>query len=132
MLLNLLSRTHGNLVNERVELQHQYEHLILAHQHLKKQYDDLRRPFGVTSEVPYTDVWVYPPVQYYPGKYPCEKSADLLEHVILTSSTEGQLVMDAFMGLGSAGKQCLKLNRNFIGVEMETPTFENTLVSLIK
>jgi site-specific DNA-methyltransferase (adenine-specific) len=125
-----LSRTHGNLVNERVELQHQYEHLILAHQNLKTQYDNLRRPFGVTSEVPYTDVWVYPPVQYYPGKHPCEKPADLLDHIILTSSTEGQLVLDAFMGSGSAGKQCLKLNRDFIGVEMETPTFENTLASL--
>ncbi|WP_211217235.1 DNA-methyltransferase [Psychromonas ossibalaenae] len=123
-----LSRTHGGLVKERAELLNKYEHLLLEYQDLKKQYDYLRRPFGVTSEVPYTDVWVYPPVQYYPGKHPCEKPADLLDHVILTSSKEGQLVLDAFMGSGSTGKQCLKLNRKFIGVEMEEATFKNTIV----
>ena len=82
--------------------------------------------------MPYTDVWTFPPVAYYPGKHPCEKPADLLEHVILTSSKEGQLVLDAFMGSGSTGKQCLKLDRQFIGIEMETPTFQNTLASLSK
>jgi len=127
-----LSRTHGSLVKERAELHSKYEHLLLDHQDLKKQYDNLRRPFGVTNEVPYTDVWTYPPVAYYQGKHPCEKPADLLDHVLLTSSKEGQLVLDAFMGSGSTGKQCLKLNRNFIGIEMEVPTFEKTLISLSK
>lgn len=127
---NELSRSHGSLVKERAELLNKYEHLLLEYQDLKKQYDELRRPFGVTSEVPYTDVWVYPPVQYYPGKHPCEKPADLLDHVILTSSKEGQLVLDAFMGSGSAGKRCLKLNRKFIGIEMEEPTFNKALLEL--
>ena len=31
----------------------------------------LRRYFGVTVQVPYTDVWTHKPVQFYPGKHPC-------------------------------------------------------------
>ncbi len=127
-----LFKLHDNLINERLELQKEYEVLKLKYSDLKQQYNDLRRAFSVTSEVPYTDVWTFAPVQYYKGKHPCEKPADLLEHVILTSSKEGQLVLDAFMGSGSTGKACLKLNREFIGIEMEESTFKKTSIDLKK
>lgn len=127
---NTLSKPHNDLVDERLLLLKEYEELKLTHLDLKTQYDDLRRTFNVTSEVPYTDVWTYAPVQYYPGKHPCEKPAELLEHIIATSSRENQIILDAFMGSGSTGKACLKLNRQFIGIEMETPTFNKTLSDL--
>ncbi|PKG37316.1 DNA-methyltransferase [Psychromonas sp. Urea-02u-13] len=127
-----LLKAHDDLVIDRLTLQKKYEVLKLEYADLRQQYEDLRRPFSVTSEVPYTDVWTYPPVAYYPGKHPCEKPADLLDHVILTSSQEGQVVLDAFMGSGSTGKECIKLNRQFIGIEMEAPTFNKTLIDLDK
>lgn len=129
---NALLKPHNDLVGERLLLLKEYEELKLTHLDLKKQYDDLRRTFSVTSEVPYTDVWTYAPVQYYPGKHPCEKPGELLEHVIATSSRENQIVLDAFMGSGSTGKACLKLNRQFIGIEMETPTFNKAVADLNK
>ena len=125
-----LSKPHDELIDERLELQKGYEELKLEYSDLKTQYDNLRRTFSVTSEVPYTDVWTYAPVQYYPGKHPCEKPSELLEHVLLTSSKENQIVLDTFMGSGSTGKQCIKLNRKFIGVEMEEETFNKTLNEL--
>ncbi|TOQ33684.1 DNA adenine methylase, partial [Vibrio parahaemolyticus] len=111
-------------------LQETYQTLVKEYDDLKTQYETLRRPFSVTANVPYTDVWQFEPVQYYPGKHPCEKPAAMLEHVITASSREGDVVLDAFMGSGSTGKACLKLGRRFIGIEFEEETFDTTLRQL--
>jgi site-specific DNA-methyltransferase (adenine-specific) len=124
-----LERTHEELTKEYETLNKEYQTLCREYDDLKAEYENLRRPFSVTSDVPYTDVWTFAPVQYYPGKHPCEKPADLLEHIILASSREGAVVLDAFMGSGSTGKACLKLNRKFIGIEMEEGTYLSTVDS---
>lgn len=133
----ILVRTRFELFNHIIwanseydTLKQTYSELVKEYDELKTHYDALRRPFAVTSDVPYTDVWHFEPVQYYPGKHPCEKPAALLEHVIKTSSREGSVVLDAFMGSGSTGKACLALNRQFIGIEFEEETFETTLNKL--
>ncbi|NAW59650.1 MULTISPECIES: DNA-methyltransferase [unclassified Vibrio] len=125
-----LSRTHSDLTKEYDGLQSEYQALVREYDDLKAQYQHLRRPFAVTSEVPYTDVWHFPPVQYYPGKHPCEKPQSLLEHIVTASSRENDVVLDAFMGSGATGKASLNLNRRFIGVEMEEETFEQTRSSI--
>ena len=86
----------------------------------------MRRPFAVSVDVPYTDVWQFAPVAYYPGKHPCEKPQDLMRHTIQSSSREGQVVADFFMGSGATGKAAVSLGRQFIGVELELPRFELT------
>ncbi|WP_180737861.1 DNA-methyltransferase [Providencia stuartii] len=116
---NPLSRQHADLVNEQKLLNREYHEL-------SQQYQLLRRPFTVTVDVPYTDVWTYPPVQYYPGKHPCEKPSAMMEHIINSSSREGDVVADFFMGSGTTIKAALKLNRRVIGVELETERFEQT------
>lgn len=77
--------------------------------------------------VPYTDVWTHKPVQFYPGKYPCEKPADMLRQIISTSSRPGDTVADFFMGSGSTVKAALELSRRAIGVEVEKERFEQTV-----
>lgn len=124
-----LDRTHEELVKQYDALQADYQTLTRQYDDLKAEYESLRRPFSVTSEVPYTDVWTFTPVAYYPGKHPCEKPADLLEHIIASSSREGDVILDAFMGSGSTGKACVKMNRRFIGIELEEGTFEITAES---
>jgi len=76
------------------------------------------RPFYVTSDVPYTDVWEFQTVRPYPGKHPCEKPQAMLEHIITASSRPGDVVFDAFAGTGSTGIAAVKLGRDFIGCEM--------------
>lgn len=84
-----------------------------------REYEDLRRPFSVTADVPYTDVWTFPTVQAYKGKHPCEKPIALLEHIIKASSREGALVLDSFAGSGSTLAAAKGLNRQFIGIEID-------------
>ena len=83
----------------------------------RRVFEDLRRPFTVSSDVPYTDVWTYPVVQGYPGKHPCEKPREMLADIIGASSRPGDVVADFFLGSGVSGEQAVRLGRRFIGVE---------------
>lgn len=58
------------------------------------------------------------------GKYhPTQKPIDILERLIKTSTNEGGIVLDFFMGSGSTGVACMRTNRNFIGVERDPKYF---------
>ena len=89
------------------------------YEELRREYEDLRRPFSVTADVPYTDVWTFPTVQAYKGKHPCEKPAAMLEHIITASSRPGAVVLDCFAGSGSTLAAAQKLGRQFIGIEID-------------
>jgi len=52
-------------------------------------------------------------------KHPTEKPIDLLSVFIENSSKINELVLDPFMGSGSAGIACKNLNRKFIGIEKD-------------
>ena len=88
-------------------------------EYLRREYEDLRRPFSVTADVPYTDVWTFPTVGHYKGKHPCEKPLTMMEHIIRTSTRPGAVVLDCFAGSGSTGLACHNLGRSFIGIERE-------------
>lgn len=118
-----LQKSHAELREEYTGLHRRYCELRTEYQDLRAQYEALRRPFAVTKEVPYTDVWDFKPVEYYPGKHPCEKPQALLEHAIAASSRPGDVVLDAFAGSGATGVAALKLGRQFVGIEMEEGSF---------
>jgi len=109
----------GYLRREWDELKTEYDELKTEYDELKTEYEHLRRPFSVTAEVPYTDVWSFPTVQHYPGKHVCEKPQQLLEHIINASTRPGDTVLDCFAGSGSTGEACRTLGRSFIGIEMD-------------
>jgi adenine-specific DNA-methyltransferase len=112
-----LKREYDELKREYDELKREYDELKQEYDELKQEYESLRRPFSVTAEVPYTDVWSFPTVQHYAGKHPCEKPQPLLEHIIKASTRPGAVVLDSFAGTGSTGIACKSLGRSFIGIE---------------
>ena len=57
-------------------------------------------------------------------KHPTIKPLPLIEKIIRNSSREGDLVLDMFMGSGTTGVACKKLNRNFVGFELNHEFFE--------
>jgi len=48
-----------------------------------------------------------------------QKPEELLKRVILSSTQEGDVVLDPFFGSGTTGAVCKKLKRHFIGIEKE-------------
>ena len=94
-------------------------HFLRPYESLRQQYESLRRPFTVTADVPYTDVWQFPTVQSYQGKHPCEKPAALMEHIILASSRPDAVVLDCFAGSGATLAAAKKHGRAWLGMEID-------------
>ncbi|WP_449623077.1 DNA-methyltransferase, partial [Robertmurraya sp. Marseille-Q9965] len=74
-----------------------------------------------------SDVWRIPMVSgnfqertNHPAQYP-EK---LIERIILTATNELDVVLDPFMGSGTTAVVAAKLNRNYLGFEIEQEYIE--------
>ena len=82
-------------------------------------YEDEIRPFNVSKNVEFTDVWTFENVRQYRGKHPAEKPVDLLQHAIQTTTYEGDIVLDCFSGSGSTGVAAVRSNRRGILLEID-------------
>lgn len=51
--------------------------------------------------------------------HPTQKPIELIEKFILHSTTEGDTVLDSFMGSGTTGVACINTGRRFIGMELD-------------
>lgn len=89
-------------------------------------YEDMIRPFNVTKDVEFTNVWNFENVKQYKGKHPAEKPNDLLEHAILTSTYENDIVLDCFGGSGATALACINTNRKCITIEIDKDWFNYT------
>ena len=56
--------------------------------------------------------------------HPTQKPVDLCEWLIKTYSNVGDIVLDNCMGSGTTGVACINLDRNFIGIELDSGYFE--------
>lgn len=56
--------------------------------------------------------------------HPTTKPLPLMMKLITTMTNEGDTILDPFMGSGTTGVACVKLNRNFIGMEIHEPYFQ--------
>jgi DNA modification methylase len=57
-------------------------------------------------------------------KHPTIKPLSLIEKFVINHSIENQTIIDPYMGTGTTGVACKKLNRNFIGIENKNKIFE--------
>ena len=88
----------------------------------------------------YEDAFTYylAPINYSDKQkysHPTIKPLDLTMKIIKNSSIEGEIVLDPFMGSGTTGVACKKLNREFIGVEIDENFFtiaKNRIESVTK
>lgn len=56
--------------------------------------------------------------------HPTVKPVALFEYIIKTYTNEGDTVLDSCMGCGTTGVACKNLNRNFIGIEIDSEYFK--------
>ena len=72
-------------------------------------------------------------IYYYPiesGKkrfHPTQKNIKMFEELIIKHSNEGDLVLDTFLGGGTTAFACKKLNRRFIGSEIEKEYYDKIM-----
>ena len=59
-----------------------------------------------------------------PSTHPTQKPVALMEYLIKTYTNEGETVLDFTMGSGTTGVACKNLNRDFIGIELDSEYFE--------
>jgi len=53
-------------------------------------------------------------------RHPTQKPLKIIERIIKASSPKQGIVLDPFMGTGTTAVACIKLNRNYIGFEINT------------
>jgi site-specific DNA-methyltransferase (adenine-specific) len=51
------------------------------------------------------------------GGHPTQKPIELLKRIIVSSSSEGDLILDPFNGSGTTGIVAFLLNRKYIGID---------------
>jgi DNA modification methylase len=81
------------------------------------------------------DVWdisYLHPVAIDRTGYPTQKPKELLERIVVSSSNEGDLVMDCFMGSGTTCAVAQKLGRRFIGCDINKGAIITTTERLNK
>ncbi len=94
------------------------------YENIKKEFDEERKnlctynPQGENSNVLFFNV-----PSSMERLHPTQKPVDLLKHLILSYSNEGDLVLDNCMGSGSTGVACVNTGRRFIGMELDEHYF---------
>lgn len=74
-----------------------------------------------------TDCWYIPRVAFGSKErtiHPTQCPIKLLMRIVLASSNVNDVVLDPFMGSGTAGVVCAQLGRRFIGVEINQDYFD--------
>lgn len=56
-----------------------------------------------------------------------QKPVSIIEEFLLVSSNEGDLILDPFMGSGTTAVACGRLNRNYIGFEINKDFYEKAV-----
>jgi site-specific DNA-methyltransferase (adenine-specific) len=97
----------------------QYEFLILANKG--------RRKFNGKR---YSDIWSFPRVVGKNQLHQNQKNLQLIERAVLAHSNEGETVFDGFLGSGTTAVAAKRLNRNFIGCELDGKHYNTTLERL--
>lgn len=64
-------------------------------------------------------IFEYPVVNHKKRIHPTQKPLELFEDLLRIHSNEGDIVLDCFSGGGTTAEACIRLNRNFIAIELD-------------
>jgi len=114
---------------------HSTETIIWAAKSLKSKhafnYKDMKAVTGKQMKNVWQDLFwaITPPKtdEKKHGKHPTQKPLELLERVIIASSRENEIVLDPFNGHGTTGIAAQRLNRKYIGVDVEKSYLDITI-----
>lgn len=84
----------------------------------KRYYFDYKTAKLLNGGKQMRNLWIIP-AEKHRTDHPAEKPEALLMRILLIASREGDTVLDPFMGSGTTGVVAKRLNRNFIGIEID-------------
>lgn len=79
--------------------------------------DDLKKPKKQMRSV--WQIKTTPQSEKTLGKHPTQKPKDLLKRIILSSTNEGDLILDPFTGSSTTGLVAVEYGRRFVGIDSE-------------
>ena len=88
---------------------------------MRQEYESLRYTHNLDKI--HNNIW-QSNIKNTGKNHPTQKPLDIIERVIKTSSNENDTILDCFMGSGTTGVACKNLNRNFIGIELDSKYFK--------
>jgi len=97
-----------------------YENLRQEYENLRQEYEDQRYTFN--NQKTHHSVWNYDFVSC--DWHPTPKPPALIENILKHSSNENDIVLDPFAGTGVVGEVCIKLNRRYVGFEIDKEYYE--------
>lgn len=105
-----------------------YSKKIIAQYARDKRYKDkeARRKHLLKGKFA-TNLWRIPSLKGLSHErigHPSQKPLELIERIVKAHSAEGDLVVDPFLGSGTTAAACAKLERRWIGIEMDAQYVE--------
>lgn len=92
-------------------------------EHLRKDYEELRRWFDCRSGDQFSDIWRFPG-ERVSDLHPTQKPVGIMEYIVRLSVRPGGVCVDPFMGSGTTGVAAHNLDRGFIGIERDPRYFD--------
>jgi len=110
---------------------HSTEEIIWAKKDKKgKHYFNYKLMKEINNGKQMRNVWEIPCVKRSEknfGNFPTQKPLNLLERIILACTDENYSILDPFNGSGTTGIAATKLNRKYIGIDVEQEYLDLTL-----
>jgi len=94
----------------------EYEDLRREYESLRQEYESLRYTHNLDTN--HNNVW-RSRERNNSKQHPTQKPIDLMERIVKTSSKEGGIILDPFMGSGTTLVAAKQLGRKAIGIEIE-------------
>ena len=87
------------------------------YEYLRREYEDLRRPFFLIASMQWGDLWRFPIERN--REHPTQKPLSLIYQLCMVSSRQTDTILDPFMGSGTTLRAAKDLGRKAIGIELE-------------
>lgn len=100
---------------------HYFDYKEMKKENGGKQMKDV---WEISDEPEIWNIATTPKSEKREGNHPTQKPLKLLERIITASTKEGDLILDPFNGSGTTGVACKKLNRKYIGIEIDKDFLE--------
>jgi site-specific DNA-methyltransferase (adenine-specific) len=89
----------------------------------KKYYLNYKKAKKLNGGKQMRNLWILNAERHLTS-HPTEKPEKLLERIILIGSKRGDTILDPFMGSGTTGVVAKRLERNFVGIELDNEYFD--------